>query len=97
MLTPRRGTKPGTGFTHARLLGHTSLAPPQETHLEAWGAIALATGYIDMPPRELVRAPRKQVLVVVTANLHVHCFDHNLRLLWTKLLRVRVAGGGWLG
>jgi hypothetical protein len=30
-----------------------------------------------------------QVLVVVTANLHVHCFDHNFKLLWTKLLRVR--------
>lgn len=88
VLTPRHGVRPGTGFAHARVVGYTSLAPPQEPITKQWDAIALAVGHIDPPPEELVKAPRKQVLVVVTANLHVHCFDHNLRLMWTKLLRV---------
>lgn len=92
VLAPRQGARPGTGFAHARVVGHTSLSPPQETAGKQWDAIALAAGHIDPAPEELVKAPRKQVLVVVTANLHVHCFDHNLRLLWTKLLRVWWAG-----
>jgi hypothetical protein len=44
--------------------------------------VALAAGYIDPEPREKVVAPRKQVLVVVTAAWHVLAFDHNLNLLW---------------
>ncbi len=30
-----------------------------------------------------------QVLVVVTAGWHVLCFDHNLKLLWDRSIRVR--------
>ena len=32
-----------------------------------------------------------QVLVVVTAGWHVLCFDHNLKLLWDRSIRVRPA------
>ena len=39
-------------------------------------------------PQELVRALRKQVVVVVTAGWNIMCFDHNLRLMWeTTILR----------
>lgn len=37
-------------------------------------------------PKELVVAPRKQVLVVVTTDLHVLCLDHNLKPMWQKHL-----------
>jgi hypothetical protein len=42
----------------------------------------MAVGFIDPEPREKVRPPRKQVLVVVTASLQVLAFDHNLALMW---------------
>eukprot|EP00884_Botryococcus_braunii_P007301 jgi/Botrbrau1/16572/Bobra.0068s0003.2 len=42
----------------------------------------MGTGYLDALPAEFVRAPRKQVLVVVTAKWEVLCFDHNLNLMW---------------
>jgi hypothetical protein len=44
--------------------------------------VAMAVGFIDPEPREKVRPPRKQVLVVVTASLQVLAFDHNLALMW---------------
>lgn len=50
----------------------------------------LATGYITPQLRELVRAPRKQVVVVVTTDLRVICYDHNLRIVWEQDLRVRI-------
>lgn len=50
--------------------------------------VAMAAGYIDPPPAELVIALRKQVLVAVTSNWQVMCFDHNLRLLWETTILV---------
>lgn len=50
--------------------------------------VAMAAGYIDPPPAELVVALRKQVLVAVTSNWQVMCFDHNLRLLWETTILV---------
>ena len=50
--------------------------------------VAMAAGYIDPPPAELVIALRKQVLVAVTSNWQVMCFDHNLRLLWQTTILV---------
>lgn len=44
--------------------------------------VALAAGYLDPEPRELVVPLRKQVVVVVTEAWHVMAFDHNLGLLW---------------
>ncbi|CAG9467181.1 unnamed protein product [Pedinophyceae sp. YPF-701] len=49
----------------------------------AFRPVTIATGYIDPPSEDLVRALRKQVVVVVTAGYKVLCYDHNLRLLWT--------------
>lgn len=46
--------------------------------------VAMAVGFIDPEPREKVRPPRKQVLVVVTANFKVMAFDHNLQLMWEQ-------------
>ena len=50
--------------------------------------MALAAGYIDAPPAELVMAPRKQVLVAVTSNWQVLCLDHNLKLRWETTILV---------
>lgn len=50
--------------------------------------VALAAGYLDPPPGELVLAQRKQVVVAVTSNWHVFCLDHNLRLLWQAYILV---------
>jgi hypothetical protein len=36
---------------------------------------------------ELVRALRKQVVVVVTAGWNIMCFDHNLKLMWETSIR----------
>lgn len=46
--------------------------------------VALAAGYIDPVPRELVRSKRKQVIVVLTAGRQLLCFDHNLKELWVQ-------------
>lgn len=48
--------------------------------------LALATGYLTPEPKELVRAPRKQVVVLLTSSLTLHCLDHNLRPLWSQRL-----------
>lgn len=50
--------------------------------------VALAAGYIDAPPAELVMAPRKQVLIAVTSNWQVLCLDHNLKLRWETTILV---------
>ena len=50
--------------------------------------VALAAGYIDAPPAELVMAPRKQVVVAVTSNWQVLCLDHNLKLKWETTILV---------
>ncbi|XP_033625650.1 uncharacterized protein LOC117288891 [Asterias rubens] len=50
---------------------------------------ALATGYLE--PYQSMLQVRKQVIVVVTADWTVLCFDHNLNLLWeTKLMTVSI-------
>ena len=50
--------------------------------------VALAAGYIDAPPAQLVMAARKQVLVAVTSNWQVLCLDHNLKLRWETTILV---------
>lgn len=46
----------------------------------------MAAGYLDPEPREKVRPPRKQVLLVVTASWQLLAFDHNLKLMWEQPL-----------
>eukprot|EP00798_Chlamydomonas_sp_ICE-L_P012029 gene12029-15131_t len=50
--------------------------------------VAMHVGYIDPLPKERVRPPRKQVVVVLTASWQVLCFDHNLNLLWERDVRM---------
>ena len=49
--------------------------------------VALQTGYLEPPGKELVRAPRKQVVVVLTSDWQVICYDHNLQTKWNYTLR----------
>lgn len=90
VLGPRRPGHAGEGFAKAALLAEVSLAPdgPAEA-AAAHRAVALASGFLDPKRDELVRALRKQVVVVVTAQWDVLCFDHNLRLQWTAKVKVR--------
>ncbi|KAK9916603.1 hypothetical protein WJX75_004756 [Coccomyxa subellipsoidea] len=94
VLGPRRPGHAGEGFAKAKLLAEVSLAPygPNEV-LSSHRAVALASGYLDPKRNELVRALRKQVLVVVTASWDVLCFDHNLRLQWTARVKEDVPHG----
>ncbi|BDA41145.1 hypothetical protein COCOBI_01-8000 [Coccomyxa sp. Obi] len=94
VLGPRRPGHAGEGFAKAALLAEVSLAPdgPNEV-LSQHRAVALTAGYLDPKHTELVRALRKQVVVVVTANWDVLCFDHNLRLQWTARVKEDVPHG----
>jgi hypothetical protein len=78
----------GDGFAPAEPLATVLLTPDEYggRPLDA-RPIALAAGYLDPEPTEKVKAPRKQVLAVVTASLHVFCFDHNLKLMWRTAMR----------
>lgn len=82
VLAPRR---PGDGFAAAQVLSSLSLPAP---------VVALRTGHLTRRPNELVRVPRKQVVVVVTAALEVRCLDHNLKLLWVRSLADHFQAGG---
>ncbi|EIE27009.1 hypothetical protein COCSUDRAFT_83568 [Coccomyxa subellipsoidea C-169] len=84
---PPSGKSLWEGFAKAALLAEVSLAPdgPNEA-LSMHRAVALAAGYLDPKRDELV-------LVVVTANWDVICFDHNLRLQWTARVKEDVPHG----
>jgi hypothetical protein len=61
ILAPRRF---GDGFAQAELIAQTepeALAPSGDSGAGAVRVAGLTTGYLTPPPRELVRAPRKQV------------------------------------
>ena len=49
---------------------------------------ALASGYIDPPPKDPITL-RRQVVVVVTQDWTVLCFDEKLKLMWESNLQVR--------
>ncbi|GMH45150.1 hypothetical protein BSKO_13107 [Bryopsis sp. KO-2023] len=86
VLKPRAAGKEGDGFAMAHVMAEVSLLPG-DMHLTAGRhPVALAAGFLDPPPIELVRRPRKAVLVVVTSDWLVTCFDHNLKPLWEKYI-----------
>ncbi|GAB4815172.1 hypothetical protein N2152v2_002218 [Parachlorella kessleri] len=87
VLAPRRF---GDGFAQALLLSELSIAEGRE-HVHIVG---LASGHITPQHKELVYAPRKQVVVVVTNQLKVLCYDHNLRRLWEQDLQEHYPAGG---
>jgi len=84
VLRGRDGGQEGDGFAVAKLLGETSLLSHGSHTLHGQKPVALATGSIDAPHKDLVSKPRKGVIVVMTSNWHVMCFDHNLKLLWSQ-------------
>ncbi|KAG2490863.1 hypothetical protein HYH03_010781 [Edaphochlamys debaryana] len=78
----------GEGFARAAEINSISLLFKRALVAAGHRPVALAVGYIDPMTVELVRALRKQVVVVVTASWQVLCFDHNLVLLWEYDARV---------
>eukprot|EP00887_Chlorella_sp_A99_P007059 scaffold2.g7059.t1 len=87
ILAPRRA---GDGFARAQVLTDWELEPPS-----ADGHIAtFKTGYLMPPPKELVRAPRKQVVALVTRGIRLVVLDHNLKQLWTQDLAIHFAPHG---
>ncbi|CAK9157078.1 unnamed protein product [Ilex paraguariensis] len=73
------------GFSEARVLADVSLLPDKIRIASGRRAVAMATGVIDRvykPGQAL-----KQVLVVVTSDWSVMCFDHNLHKLWETNLQ----------
>ncbi|DBA75927.1 TPA: hypothetical protein ACH3X2_008986 [Trebouxia sp. C0005] len=81
-LSPGRGEQIKGDFAAAAKIGEVHLEANSTVKLAGMHIVALAAGYIDAPPAELVIAPRKQVLVAVTSNWQVLCLDHNLKLRW---------------
>lgn len=73
------------GFSDARVLAEVSLLPEKVRIASGRRAVAMAAGVVD---RERPGQKLKQVLVVVTADWSVMCFDHNLKKLWEHNLQV---------
>jgi len=87
LLQPQPHGRQGEGFVAGNLMAEASLMPSNVRMSAGRRAVAIATGYLDPMSTELVRALRKQVVVVVTAGWHIMCFDHNLRLMWETSIR----------
>jgi hypothetical protein len=92
VLAPRRA---GDGFARALVIAELDVgallqAPPDDPPR----LLALRSGFLTPQPRELVRAPRKQVLVLVTSDMEVLCLDHNLRLVWRQSLAAHFPSHG---
>lgn len=82
VIKPGAPARFGEGFGLVDTLAEVSLMPHKVAVASGRRPVAMAVGYLDPPPKEKVRPPHKQVLVVVTSSWHVMCFDHNLKLLW---------------
>ena len=52
--------------------------------------VIMFTDYAETNAMQYIGLKLLQVLVAVTADWHVMCYDHNLRLLWA--IRVKVEG-----
>ncbi|XP_058227872.1 uncharacterized protein LOC131336162 [Rhododendron vialii] len=73
------------GFSDARVLAEVSLLPDKIRVASGRRAVAMATGVIDRIHKH--GQVEKQVLVVVTSDWSVMCFDHNLQKLWEANLQ----------
>lgn len=87
LLQPQAHGRQGEGFVAGVLMAEASLLPNRVRMTAGRRAVAMATGYLDPMSTELVRALRKQVVVVVTAGWNIMCFDHNLKLMWETSIR----------
>eukprot|EP00210_Caulerpa_lentillifera_P006288 g6007.t1 len=65
-------------------MGETSLLAHGSHTIRGQKPVALAAGYIDNPHKDYVTKPRKGVIAVMTSNWHLMCFDHNLKLMWSR-------------
>ena len=91
LLKPMPPGKKGEGFAAAQILAEVQVIGIEdlirsESSRKATHFVAVKTGFIDPMPDNLVSAPRKEVVVVLTADWQVHCFDHNLNRLWHQQL-----------
>ncbi|WIA13628.1 hypothetical protein OEZ85_007192 [Tetradesmus obliquus] len=86
LVRPEPPGRAGEGFAPVEVVSSFSLLPQKVMLGRDRRPVAMAVGFIDPEPREKVRPPRKQVLVVVTASLQVLAFDHNLALMWEVAL-----------
>ncbi|KAG5535994.1 hypothetical protein RHGRI_023699 [Rhododendron griersonianum] len=73
------------GFSEARVLAEVALFPDKIRVASGRRAVAMATGVIDRIHKH--GQVEKQVLVVVTSDWSVMCFDHNLQKLWETNLQ----------
>lgn len=73
------------GFSEARVLSEITLLPDKTRVASGRRAVAMATGVIDRIYKH--GQVQKQVLVVVTSDWSVMCFDHNLKKLWEENLQ----------
>lgn len=90
------GRRAGNGFAKATEIAQVDLATliadtnePGSLH-----ALALQAGTLTAFAKELVWSPRKQGIVVVTADLNVLRLDHNLKLAWKQDLKEHFPAGG---
>lgn len=74
------------GFSEARVLAEVTLLPDKIRVASGRRAVAMAAGVIDRIHKH--GQLEKQVLVVVTSDWSVMCFDHNLKKLWETNLQV---------
>ena len=81
ILKPMHSGKKGDGFLKAQIITSVSLLYKRVLITAGRRPVSMAVGYLD-PLLPGPFAPRKQVLVVLTASWQVICFDHNLKLLW---------------
>jgi hypothetical protein len=84
VLKPAGYAGANSGFAEAQVVAEVTLLPRRVTVRAGRRPVAMAAGYLDPEPQELVVSMRKQVVVVVTATYQVMCFDHNLKLLWEQ-------------
>lgn len=73
-------------FSEARVLAEVTLLPDKIRVASGRRAVAMAAGVIDRIHKH--GQLEKQVLVVVTSDWSVMCFDHNLKKLWETNLQV---------
>ncbi|KAG1681506.1 hypothetical protein FOA52_014012 [Chlamydomonas sp. UWO 241] len=89
LVAPADAARRGSGFAPARVMTQVSLLYKRVFVTAGRRPVAMAVGYLDPRPEELVLAPRRQVLAVLTASWQVLCFDHNLKLMWEQDVRMK--------
>ncbi|KAK6922653.1 hypothetical protein RJ641_010957 [Dillenia turbinata] len=73
------------GFSEARMISQVTLLPDKVRVLSGRRAVAMATGVVDRTYKQ--GQAQKQVIIVVTSDWSVMCFDHNLKKLWETNLQ----------